>query len=229
MKSVADVLKDRPTVMPQIDVEESELGNDTKTSETSETDRKELVIEAVLRAMPPRFKDLKPNDRTLDFILESNKSFLLTGNVGAGKTRYLLEVILAYVVRQEMRRLWLDGIPEVKQATVQKHFLTVTDVLRKIKESFDHGGSDRILDHLINTPILFLDDLGAEKASEWVKEQLYNVINERYNWCRPVLITTNLSIQEIAQNYGDRMASRLVEMCDVKKFDGKDYRLKGKL
>jgi DNA replication protein DnaC len=78
---------------------------------------------------------------------------------------------------------------------------------------------------LINKEVLFLDDLGAEKASDWVKEQLYIVLNERYNWCRPTMFTTNLRMKEIAEHYGERFASRLVEMCEVIKIEAPDRRL----
>jgi len=64
--------------------------------------------------------------------------------------------------------------------------------------------------------------------SDWTREVFFTVINERYNWMRPIIVSTNLSLREIADSYGDRMASRLYEMSEIQKVTGEDRRLKGK-
>lgn len=193
---------------------------------TTNTELKTKLEQAVISAMPPRYKDLKPDYQTLQ-TLKDKGGLLLSGSVGTGKTRKLLETIVAYLVERNIENAERWG--EVSAPTdkaIRRTFLTVADVLRMIKEEFDRPPSGMsLMDVMINAPILFLDDLGAEKGSEWVKEQLYIVINERYNWMRPVMMTSNLSKKEIAECYGDRFASRLVEMCEIIKMDGKDRRV----
>ena len=113
----------------------------------------------------------------------------------------------------------------ITHTDVKRYFKTVPEVLKTIKDEFDHNDNTDYVDWMMNTDILFLDDLGTEKASDWVKEQLYMVINERYSWNRPIVITTNLEMSEIAESYGDRFASRLTEMCEVVKYKGNDKRV----
>lgn len=181
-------------------------------------------------AMPPRFVDLQPDAKYYPQV-KKGTSLLITGNVGTGKTRLLLEILLAekldnfqIIKTTNFDEVYFEKDPAKYRPQVMRDFCSVADVLRKIKEGFDHPTERNIVNDMINKPILYLDDLGTEKASDWVKEQLYLVINERYNWVRPVVITTNLNMQEIAEAYGERFASRLVEMCDVIKLTGDDRR-----
>lgn len=181
--------------------------------------------EIILKALPPRYaRTVKPDFEMLHKVQKSG--ILLYGAVGTGKTHKMIEVIYAYL--HEKYIIGQDDAPlfELKPDHIRGVFHSVPDVLRQIKGEFDSSDRPQIVDRMIKTPILFLDDLGAEKASDWVKEQLYIVLNERYMWCRPVMITSNLEVSEIAQHYGDRFASRLVEMCTIVKLGGEDRRLK---
>lgn len=186
--------------------------------------------QAVRDVMPPRFANaLVPDFDGYEDLVANKKSLLLTGSVGTGKTHKLLEILMADLIQTHHWSIFGEYKTAISTKNVLKRFYTVTDVLRQIKAEFDQPNAPVIIEQLINTPVLYLDDLGAEKASEWVKEQLYNVINERYNWLRPVVISTNLTVKEIATNYSDRLASRLMEMCSIQKFAGEDRRLKGKV
>jgi DNA replication protein DnaC len=88
-----------------------------------------------------------------------------------------------------------------------------------------------ILQPVLEAELLVLDDLGAEKTSEWVQETLGLVINSRYNARRSTIITTNLQDDSDSTNpnsfafqIGARTRSRLVEMCDWIQIDGADER-----
>lgn len=61
------------------------------------------------------------------------------------------------------------------------------------------------------TPVLVLDDLGAEKVSEWSMEQLYMILNARHNTMRPTIFTTNQTLAELNAVYGDRIFRRLAQ------------------
>jgi DNA replication protein DnaC len=187
-------------------------------------------LNILLKAMPPRFRDLKPETK-LFIEAQGGKSFLITGTVGTGKTRLLLEILLADMLSNfeiiktvNFDEVYFDKNPQSYIPKVNKKFLTVPDVLRKIKDEFDKPVHPSFIDNMMNTDILYLDDLGTEKASDWVKEQLYLVINHRYNYMKSTVITTNLSVSEIAESYGERFASRLVEMCEIIKLVGEDRR-----
>jgi len=188
------------------------------------------VNDLVLASMPPRFKNLKPNDTLYNKVI-SGDSLLITGSVGTGKTRMMLEIIYSYML-DTFRTLDVINSNEVLYDKDPKHyvkklhetFLNSTDVLDRIRSSYNGSKNSILTQELINKPVLFLDDLGTEVVSDWVKEQFYLIINDRYNWVKPLVITTNLTMKEIAENYGERFASRLVEMCEIIKLVGEDRR-----
>jgi DNA replication protein DnaC len=75
--------------------------------------------------------------------------------------------------------------------------------------------------------LLVIDDLGAEKPSEWTQERLGSVIDHRYAHCLPLIITSNLPPKQVADQAGERVASRLAEMCEVVLMTGSDRRKRG--
>jgi DNA replication protein DnaC len=66
---------------------------------------------------------------------------------------------------------------------------------------------------LTSVDLLHLEDLGAEKQTDWVLEQLYALINERYECERSIVATTNLPFDDLERQIGPRTASRLTEIC----------------
>ena len=70
--------------------------------------------------------------------------------------------------------------------------------------------------------LLVIDDIGAEKASEWTAERLYTIIDHRYANCLPLIVTSNLPPSKLAEQTGERSASRLAEMCEVVAMTGTD-------
>jgi len=90
-------------------------------------------------------------------------------------------------------------------------FLVIGEWLQAIKDGFNikDGTASRVIDQAKNCKLLIFDDLGSEMATEWVRDTVYVVINHRYNELMPILVTSNLSLSDISQNYHDRLASRL--------------------
>lgn len=140
----------------------------------------------------------------------------VTGPPGVGKTHlaaaYLREVILAH----GEGRGW---------------FLRTVDLLKEIRNSFSDNSGDserRLLDYYgARVPFLVLDDLGAEKVSDFVLQTLYDLLDRRYGECLDTLITSNLSLEELAVHYlghGDRLASRIAGMGPTLVLKGKDRR-----
>lgn len=227
MQSIKDTLatKTIPTPSKTVDTATVEQSPAIEAQERGFNYHKQL--EAIKKSLPPRYSDIEPDFNMLRKL--ETQSVLLTGAVGSGKTRKLLETMTAHIVEQCQKKPYYffeNGYAPVTPKQVQNLFLSVPMVLFRLKDEFDHKPQgESLLETMIKAPVLFLDDLGAEKASDWVKEQLYIVINERYNWVRPVLLTTNLTVKEIADNYGDRFASRVVEMCETINYGGEDKRI----
>jgi DNA replication protein DnaC len=82
-----------------------------------------------------------------------------------------------------------------------------------------------LVDRLAGVDLLHLDDVGAERQTEWVLEQLYSIVNARYEDQKAVVVTTNLDPDELATQIGKRTVSRLIEMCgDPLPLFGTDHR-----
>lgn len=223
MQKIGDTLK--AFEMPKNDFEGIENNNDPQIDEQSQINGKELQIKYILQSLPPRFSHVQPNSALYEELKASKQSLIFTGPVGTGKTHKMFEILVPYLAENYLSVFY--EAREIKPETIQKHFFSVSEALRRIRQSFDQKTDMDVADWMIKTPMLFLDDLGTEKISDWTREIFFNVINERYNWMRPIVMSTNLTFKEIAQHYGDRMASRLYEMARVEKISGDDRRLKG--
>lgn len=197
------------------------------TTETQTKQKQERAKSAILATFPPRYATLVPDTQLLATLRAH--SVLISGPVGSGKTRKMLEVIYAYLLeRLEGQAMYMDETTTLNKDMVKNQLVSVPLLLHKMRVDMDRiEGIDRI-QNLIDRPLLFLDDLGTEKPSQWVLEQMYIILNERYMWGKSTMITTNLTMKEIAQIYGDRIASRLVEMCVMMTLDAKDYRFDNK-
>lgn len=105
-------------------------------------------------------------------------------------------------------------------------------LLSKIKETYKSYGSEgehEIIRSLKNASLLILDDLGAESNTEWAKEKLYEIIDSRYRDEKPILITTNLTQNQLKNKLasGDgvyRTYDRIIEMCTQVEVKGKARR-----
>ena len=90
-------------------------------------------------------------------------------------------------------------------------------LLARIRATYerDLGGDSygEFFDRLVSVDLLHIDDLGAEKRTDWVLEQLYAIVNERYEAGRSMVVTTNLGEDDLAAQIGRRTVSRLLEIC----------------
>lgn len=126
----------------------------------------------------------------------------------------------------------------LKEAILEKgargYFYETRDLLRLVRDTYNSSVDATEMDVLapvLGADLLVLDDLGAEKTSEWVQETLGLVVNTRYNARRPTIFTSNLDdeldntdIRSFIYQIGARTRSRLKEMCDWIKIRGIDVR-----
>ncbi|WP_406341406.1 ATP-binding protein [Streptomyces sp. NBC_01578] len=135
-------------------------------------------------------------------------SLLMAGVVGAGKTHQAYGAV---------RRLVQSGVGVRWRAT------TAADLYANLRPR-PGVDSERELAAVSRCPLLIIDDLGAAKASEWVEEVTYRLINRRYNHMLPTLVTTNLAIKDLRAYLGDRVTSRLAQMTTRVEFEPVDRR-----
>src|SRR3712207_9281221 len=95
---------------------------------------------------------------------------------------------------------------------------SVPRLLAEIKGTYDRDSDDsymRLFRRLCAVDLLHLDDLGAERPTEWVLEQLYSIVNERWQDGRSIVVTSNLvDVERLREQIGSRTVSRLFEICD---------------
>ena len=126
----------------------------------------------------------------------------LVGNPGCGKTH------LAQAIGNALQARGFEVV-----------WSTAPDALRLLRSTFDQTSTkpknsfDEQFDLFRKAPMLLLDDLGAENATDWGKETLFQLLNERYEYQRPTVITSNLhpNTAEAHRRFGMRLCSRLLD------------------
>jgi DNA replication protein DnaC len=137
-------------------------------------------------------------------------SLLLYGRVGSGKTH------LAVAALKKMMDMGLDG-----------RFWNVNDLFREMRAKFGEGqGDETLLDDLMECDVLVLDDLGTHRSTDFVLDRLYLIINQRYEAMKPIIVTTNLELGQLYEEFEERIGSRLNEMCFLVSFMGEDFRMR---
>jgi len=163
---------------------------------------------AVWADVPEELKTIALNAR------ETRRGAYIHGSVGSGKTH------VAYAIAEHLGQNFVDYVA----------FWNTTELFAEMKKDFDkrraHYEYETTIDRLLELKsTLFLDDIGAEKPSEWVMEQLYLLVNRRYERGYITFFTSNLTISELSEKLGDRTASRIAEMCEIYSLTGADRRI----
>ena len=151
---------------------------------------------------------------------------LLTGGNGVGKTHLAVAVLRELVTAKGARGQFWD----------------FHELIREIKNSYDaetRTSELQVLEPVVEADVLLLDDLGAWKMTDWMNDTLFYILNSRYLARRATLITTNYQDVDreaalaadpmrrrefLVERIGQRLRSRLMEMCLVVPMDGPDWR-----
>jgi DNA replication protein DnaC len=196
--------------------------------------------------VPPRYEHcslatFEPGNPSLSVALEKAMAFcggyphlgpdeglglLFSGDNGVGKTH------LAVAVLREL----------VESKGARGQFWDFHELIREIKSSYDPETKTtelQVLEPVVEMDVLLLDDLGAWKMTDWMNDTLFYILNSRYMAKRPTIITTNyqdvtreeaiaadsLRRKEfLVERIGQRLRSRLMEMCLVVRMQGADHR-----
>jgi DNA replication protein DnaC len=146
----------------------------------------------------------------IDRHLDAGRGLWFMGPVGTGKTT------LAMLVS--------------KAALAAGRSVAIYSLPRLLNEIRDVHRADRshvnLLDRLTAVDLLHVDDIGAERTNDWVLEELYSIVNARYEDQRAMVITTNIMDREaLCEQITARTVSRLTEMCDELPLLGHDHRM----
>jgi len=134
--------------------------------------------EPIVSVEPTVLRRVRAFTRDIDRNLDEGKGLWFDGPVGTGKTS--LAILVAKAAKDVGRSYAVYPVPRL---------------LAEIKRTFDRDADDTYMGffrRLCTVDVLVLDDLGAEKQTEWVLEQLYSIVNERWQDRRSIVVTTNI-------------------------------------
>jgi len=181
-----------------------------------------VYIEFRKKTFTPRLiRDLElytsPDD--IPSLPNTGKGLYIHGPIGAGKT-----LLAARILEKEKRECFIENKPFSMQ------FVSVPMLLSQLRGTFSANKNTPSEMELIcqysDVDCLVLDDLGGEKSSEWVLQSLYIIINNRYEYLKPTIFTSNLGLDQLAEKLGDdRIPSRIYAMAELHRLKDGDKRL----
>lgn len=203
--------------------------------------KKRIIIDYI----PFRYRNVESKEAEFWF---GHRSYYIFGAVGCGKTR-LAYAMFKKNLEEQHEDIYFEILGEMSDKGSVNYFLfgqknnifpsvkiyNFPKMLQQIRKSFgdnnNHNGNwidDRLTVDDVSEwrGTIIIDDIGVEKSTDWMLETLYSIVNERYEKNLPTVFISNLSLKELADKVGDRIASRIAEMCTIKKIKGEDRRLK---
>ena len=167
-----------------------------------ERQQREQHLELVRSVLPPRYRDAE-----IDTPLPAGSCYLV-GKTGVGKTHAAAATALA-VGAEAGNVLWPN----------------ITAFLAAVKEGYNEGDRMPPPEELVDgVQLVVLDDLGAERLTDWSRGELYHLVNVIYESQVRLIVTSNVTPDELVRTLGQRCVSRLVEECQIVTLDGPDHR-----
>lgn len=184
----------------------------TKEIEAEIQRRKDEAIQGQLEAViPAHFRNIDTDkEATLEKSL--GKSLYITGRAGTGKSVFMYSLAKRYIRAGE----------PVKVIRFTSWVMEMQSLFRNEKANpFNEARQIAAF-----KGVLFIDDLGSEKITEYVRQLIYFILDEREQGNLTTVITSNLTLDEIDVNIDKRSSSRILGMCEVLKTTGEDRRIK---
>lgn len=166
---------------------------------------RELLKEASFDRNPVReidpfvLDDVRQFTRRIEENVRAGEGRWFQGDVGTGKT--LLAMLISKAALEKGLSVAIYSVP---------------GLLAEIQETYNESSKSSYMDlfrRLCAVDLLHLDDLGTERRTEWVLEQLYSIVNERWQDQRSIVVTTNKELSELREQVGERTISRLFGIC----------------
>jgi DNA replication protein DnaC len=133
--------------------------------------------------------------------LAAGRGMWFTGDFGTGKTT--LAMLISKTAMEADRTVAIYSLPRL---------------LAMLRDTYDDDSEyslTDLVDRLCSVDLLHIDDVGAEQTSQWVLEQLYTIVNTRYEDGRALVLTTNLAEEGLQAQIGERTVSRIFEICGM--------------
>jgi len=166
-------------------------------------------------AIPERFKDrtldsyiaqtsgqqkalafAKEYAKNFDQVIKTGRSAIFVGKPGTGKTHLAIGIALSIMQQQR-----------------QPVFVTVQRLIRRVKDSWQTKAETEgeVIDAFASPDLLILDEVGVQFGSEFEKQLLFDVLNERYEKLKPSILLSNIPSEQLADYLGERVTDRLRE------------------
>lgn len=160
-------------------------------------------------------------------------NLLLFGGIGAGKTG-LAWGLIRQLVEDEIDRFY--AIPADERSRTEPHlagtFVVWRDMLGEMRRMIGQHDDGALIERARMVPVLALDDVGAERPTDWARDELAQLVEERYQHQRPTIVTSNYDPAELAKRLGhddlvigQRIVSRLCDGAVQVRFTGTDRRI----
>jgi DNA replication protein DnaC len=157
-------------------------------------------------------REVRAYVRAIDERLNEGRGIWFVGDVGTGKTT--LAMLISKAAMEADRTVAIYSLPRL---------------LGMLRDSYDDDAQyslNELLDRLCAVDLLHIDDVGAEQSSPWVLEQLYTIVNTRYEEGKALALTTNLDREALIEQIGSRTVSRIYEICgEPLPLRGEDHRV----
>jgi len=153
------------------------------------------------RSNPAVVREVRRYCRNVAQNLDAGKGLWFTGDVGTGKTT--LAMLISKSAMEADRTVAIYSLPRL---------------LAMLRDTYDDDAAyslNELIDRLCAVDLLHVDDVGAEQTSDWVLEQLYTIVNTRYEDGRALVLTTNLDDEKLKAQIGERTVSRIMEICGM--------------
>jgi DNA replication protein DnaC len=183
------------------------------------------INQLIMKIIPDKYIDIDCDDNELlNKLINTKKSLFIHGKVGCGKTVLMASIMKDYIRKNNYRTSYIDN---GNDRNTDGKWISYPKFVIKLQAMFRDSKSNP---HEYATVIanchglLAIDDLGAEKITEFVRQITYFIINEREQNMEKMIITSNYSLDQIDAMIDERVSSRIMGMCDIIELKGRDRR-----